>query len=53
MIGSVSPSHQARHPLTAAIMTAPGTTAMAKLFEPETERPETYGNVKLDIPGPT
>ena len=23
---------------------------MAKLFEPETETPETYGNVKLDIP---
>ena len=23
---------------------------MAKLFEPETETPETYGNVRLDIP---
>lgn len=41
---------EARHLLTAVIMTAPGTIMMAKLFEPETERPETYGNVKLDIP---
>ena len=31
-------------------MTAPGTIMMAKLFEPETEVPETYGNVKLDMP---
>jgi concentrative nucleoside transporter, CNT family len=41
---------EARHLLTAVIMTAPGTIMMAKLFEPETERPETYGDVKLDIP---
>jgi CNT family concentrative nucleoside transporter len=41
---------EARHLLTAVIMTAPGTIMMAKLFEPETEVPETYGNVKLDIP---
>jgi CNT family concentrative nucleoside transporter len=41
---------EARHLLTAVIMTAPGTLMMAKLFEPETEQPETYGNVKLDIP---
>ncbi len=41
---------EARHLLTAVIMTAPGTIMMAKLFEPETEQPETYGNVKLDIP---
>lgn len=41
---------EARHLLTAVIMTAPGTIMMAKLFEPETEHPETYGNVKLDIP---
>lgn len=40
----------ARHLLTAVIMTAPGTIMMAKLFEPETEVPETYGNVHLDIP---
>ena len=41
---------EARHLLTAVIMTAPGTIMMAKLFEPETGTPETYGNVKLDIP---
>ena len=41
---------EARHLLTAVIMTAPGTIMMAKMFEPETERPETYGDVKLDIP---
>ena len=41
---------EARHLLTAVIMTAPGTIMMAKLFEPETETPETFGNVKLDIP---
>ena len=41
---------EARHLLTAVIMTAPGTIMMAKLFEPETETPETYGNVKLDVP---
>ena len=40
----------ARHLLAAVIMTAPGTIMMAKLFEPETEIPETYGNVKLDVP---
>ncbi len=41
---------EARHLLTAVIMTAPGTIMMAKMFEPETSIPETYGNVKLDIP---
>jgi len=41
---------EARHLLTAVIMTAPGTIMMAKLFQPETEVPETFGNVKLDIP---
>lgn len=41
---------EARHLLTAVIMTAPGTIMMAKLFQPETETPETYGNVTLDIP---
>ncbi|HEY7479487.1 MAG TPA: NupC/NupG family nucleoside CNT transporter [Gemmatimonadales bacterium] len=41
---------EARHLLTAVIMTAPGTILMAKLFEPETDTPETYGNVRLDIP---
>lgn len=41
---------EARHLLTAVIMTAPGTIMMAKLFQPETETPETYGNAKLEIP---
>ena len=41
---------EARHLLTAVIMTAPGTILMAKLMEPETETPETYGNVRLDDP---
>ena len=41
---------EARHLLTAVIMTAPGTILMAKLLEPETETPETMGEVKLDIP---
>ncbi|MGH7628831.1 MAG: NupC/NupG family nucleoside CNT transporter [Gemmatimonadales bacterium] len=41
---------EARHLLTAVIMTAPGTIMMAKLLEPETDMPETYGRVKLDIP---
>jgi len=41
---------EARHLLTAVIMTAPGTIMMAKLFEPETEEPETLGRVKFDIP---
>jgi CNT family concentrative nucleoside transporter len=41
---------EAKHLLTAVIMTAPGTIMMAKLFEPETEVPETYGNTRLEIP---
>ncbi|MHB1329883.1 MAG: NupC/NupG family nucleoside CNT transporter [Gemmatimonadales bacterium] len=41
---------EARHLLTAVIMTAPGTIMMAKLFEPETETPETDGTTELDIP---
>ncbi len=38
---------EARHLLTAVIMTAPGTLMMAKMFVPETETPETRGTVKL------
>jgi len=41
---------EARHLLTAVIMTAPGTIMMAKIFEPETQVPETQGGVKVDIP---
>ena len=39
---------EARHLLTAVIMTAPGTLLMAKMFVPETAVPETRGSVKLD-----
>jgi CNT family concentrative nucleoside transporter len=41
---------EAKHLLTAVIMTAPGTIMMAKMFVPETEEPKTMGTVKLDIP---
>ncbi len=39
----------AKHLLTAVIMTAPGTLLMAKMFVPETETPETRGTVKLEV----
>ncbi len=41
---------EARHLLTAVIMTAPGTIMMSKLLVPETGTPETFGKVKIDIP---
>src|SRR2546423_3925724 len=41
---------EARHLLTAVIMTAPGTIMMAKILEPETGTPQTLGGVKVDIP---
>jgi CNT family concentrative nucleoside transporter len=41
---------EAKHLLTAVIMTAPGTLMMAKMFVPETESPRTMGTVKLDVP---
>jgi CNT family concentrative nucleoside transporter len=50
MVAYIAFGIEARHLLTAVIMTAPGTVMMAKLFEPETEVPETYGKVKLDLP---
>ena len=40
---------EAKHLLTAVIMTAPGTLMMAKIFVPETEQPETMGTVKLNV----
>ena len=40
---------EAKHLLTAVIMTAPGTLMMAKMFVPETEQPETLGTVKLEV----
>jgi CNT family concentrative nucleoside transporter len=41
---------EAKHLLTAVIMTAPGTIMMAKMFVPETEVPKTMGAVRLDVP---
>src|SRR5262245_57071294 len=40
---------EAKHLLTAVIMTAPGTIMLAKMFVPETETPKTMGSVKLKI----
>src|SRR5262245_27041565 len=40
---------EAKHLLTAVIMTAPGTLMMAKMFVPETEVPKTMGSVKLKV----
>jgi CNT family concentrative nucleoside transporter len=50
MVAYIAFGIEARHLLTAVIMTAPGTIMMAKLFEPETGVPETYGKVRLDMP---
>ena len=41
---------EAKHLLTAVIMTAPGTIMMAKMFVPETDTPKTMGAVHLDVP---
>ncbi|HEY2931810.1 MAG TPA: NupC/NupG family nucleoside CNT transporter [Acidobacteriota bacterium] len=38
---------EARHLLTAVIMTAPGTIMISKIFVPETEEPKTRGKVTL------
>jgi concentrative nucleoside transporter, CNT family len=40
---------EAKHLLTAVIMTAPGTIMMAKMFVPETETPKTMGSVRLQV----
>jgi CNT family concentrative nucleoside transporter len=40
---------EAKHLLTAVIMTAPGTLMMAKMFVPETETPKTMGTVQLVV----
>jgi concentrative nucleoside transporter, CNT family len=39
---------EARHLLTAVIMTAPGTIMMAKMLVPETEQPKTMGTVHME-----
>ena len=40
---------EAKHLLSAVIMTAPGTIMMAKMFVPEVETPKTMGSVKLEV----
>jgi CNT family concentrative nucleoside transporter len=40
---------EAKHLLTAVIMTAPGTIMMAKIFVPEVETPKTMGTVRLQV----
>jgi CNT family concentrative nucleoside transporter len=40
---------EARHLLTAVIMTAPGTILIAKMIVPETEVPKTMGTVRLEV----
>jgi CNT family concentrative nucleoside transporter len=40
---------EAKHLLTAVIMTAPGTIMMAKIFVPEVETPKTMGTVRLEV----
>ena len=40
---------EARHLLTAVIMTAPGTILIAKMLVPETEQPLTAGKVTIDV----
>jgi concentrative nucleoside transporter, CNT family len=40
---------EARHLLTAVIMTAPGTIMLAKIFVPETDEPKTAGSVKMKV----
>ena len=38
------------HLLTAVIMTAPGAIMMSKIIVPETEQPETGGDVEIEVP---
>jgi CNT family concentrative nucleoside transporter len=40
---------EAKHLLTAVIMTAPGTIMMAKMLVPETAVPKTLGTVRLEV----
>ncbi|MFZ0961762.1 MAG: nucleoside transporter C-terminal domain-containing protein [Terriglobia bacterium] len=42
---------EARHLLTAVVMTAPGTIVLAKMLVPETGHPKTTGNVELTEEG--
>ena len=41
-----------KHLLTAVIMTAPATIMLAKIMMPETEKPATAGDVKVEVEKP-
>ena len=41
-----------RHLLTAVIMTAPATIMLAKILVPETDRPATMGDIKIEVERP-
>jgi concentrative nucleoside transporter, CNT family len=45
MAAYISYGIEARHILTAVIMTAPGAILLSKILVPETDKPETYGTV--------
>jgi len=47
MAAYIATGAEAKHILTAVIMTAPGTILMAKMWVPETEQPVTAGRVEL------
>jgi CNT family concentrative nucleoside transporter len=47
MAAYIASGVQAKHLLTAVIMTAPGTLLMAKMLVPETEQPLTAGKVQM------
>jgi CNT family concentrative nucleoside transporter len=49
MAAYISFGIEAKHLLTAVIMTAPGTIMMAKMLVPETEQPKTMGTVRLEV----
>ncbi len=50
IVAYVSIAHvEAKHLLTAVIMTAPATIMLAKMFIPETGEPETAGGVKVHV----
>lgn len=49
MLSGVFPD-AAGHLLTACVISAPGALVMAKMLIPETEKPETLGAVKVDLP---
>jgi CNT family concentrative nucleoside transporter len=49
MAAYISFGIEAKHLLTAVIMTAPGTIMMAKMLVPETEVPKTMGTVRLEV----